>query len=180
MNNIEYSPQEQQQTENVFLVLNSNEDQNIINENIQAENQIFVVSTGRQPVEKNTPSIAAKYYREKKKNELSTLKGKVEQLEIENNRLKRICDDVQEKSEKQLRRLHYLESLFSNGNLQAIVPIIAHMQSQHTAGSESEKAGEVRNQLRNIQFSSINPGVCFHIKANQQTSICYCEKCNSQ
>lgn len=145
----------------------------------------LVLSSGRESVVSKLSSrkdkcmsrnaIVARENREKKKNEVHSLRARVSSLEEENAFLKKRYHDVKDAYKNDHERLKYLESVFSYGNLQAIGPMVEHMKNLPAGG---EKAAKLKKKLSNLQFASGNPGICFHVKSSQEMTIRFCETCN--
>lgn len=136
-------------------------------------------------------AIAARENREKKKREMVTLNSRVNDMEIELCRYRKLYNESQETVNKLQERNNYLESIIQN--IPQIINLVDHMTSipsmklnnvnLHSETTmedgHSTKKAKLRNKTNDCN-NNLNPGVCFHVKSGYEMSLQFCHACSGK
>lgn len=122
-------------------------------------------------------AIAARENREKKKNEVNSLRNRLASMEEENALLKKKNHEIKEAYKKDHERNKYFEALFANltDNIGSVVPIIDHLKKLQNPGQNGRELNEQLKEKFNI---TRNLSICCVIGENREMSLRFCENCS--
>lgn len=122
-------------------------------------------------------AIAARENREKKKNEVNSLRNRVASLEEENAFVKKKYYEVKEAYKADHERLKYYDALFANftSNVGSVVPIIEDIKKLQNSGSRGK---EMNEQLKDKFGIDRNLSICCVIGENREMTLRFCETCS--
>lgn len=123
-------------------------------------------------------AIAARENRQKKKNEVNSLRIRVASMEEENALIKKKYNEIKEAYKSEHERLKYYDALFSNftSSMGSVGPIVEHLKKLQNPGMGQGKV--VNEQIKEKFNIKRNLSICCVIGENRDMTLRFCESCS--